>query len=621
MAKTEDLGKFLFHQGTNYYSYDYLGCNRIFSPEGFIYSFRTWAPGADYVLLVSDFTDWNNGIEMQRLEGGVFEAVVTSGISLEGQKYKFLISRNGKRVYKGDPYARASVGFDDGASVVFCERRYNWTDKSWKKYRRATVKSDKKYISAPINIYEVHLGSFKRSDGGGYLNYREIGQILVRYLKYMGYTHVELLPLYEHPYDGSWGYQVGAFYAPSTRFGTPDDLKYMINLLHAAGIGVIFDWVCAHFPKDEWGLYEYDGAPLYEYQGVDRQESRSWGTRFFDLGRGEVQSFLISNALYFLREFHVDGLRVDAVASMLYLDYDRSPGEWIPNSKGGRANVEAEAFLKKLNSAVFKEFSDVLMIAEESGDRGRLTHPVDEGGIGFNLKWNMGWANDLYEYLAIPAHERKNRHSALSFPLMYAFSENYVLPFSHDEVVHGKHSLIDKMCATYEDKFLLFRLTMLMMISYPGKKLTFMGCEFAQYREWDFDSELEWFMLDFEKHCAAREFVAALNRFYLENRELWYDDFTSDGFLWCSVDESDKSSVAFMRRDAEGELVIALNFSDSEVKLSFSVSSFSRAIRVFETAGDTREELITCDGGIMNISLPRLSGKVFRPIKNKEIIL
>jgi 1,4-alpha-glucan branching enzyme len=332
--------------------------------------------------------------------------------------------------------------------------------------------------------------------------------------------------------------------------------------MHSVGIGVILDWVPAHFPKDAWGLYEFDGQPLYEYQGVDRQESASWGTRFFDLGREEVQSFLISNALYYFREFHIDGLRVDAVASILYLDYDRRDGEWIPNNEGTNISLEGVAFLKKLNTAVFKEFPSALMIAEESGDYGRLTHPVYNGGLGFNLKWNMGWANDFYEYMSTDPIHRKHHHKALTFPLMYAFSENYCLPISHDEVVHGKKSFIDKMHGEYSDKFLQARIALILMMTYPGKKLLFMGTEYAQFREWDYSSSLEWFMLDYENHAGFREFVRELNHFYLREEALWFDDFSEYGFEWILPNENDKNIVVYKRYDGEKvPLIIAINFS------------------------------------------------------------
>ena len=378
----------------------------------------------------------------------------------------------------------------------------------------------------------------------------------------MGYTHVELLPVMEHPFDGSWGYQICSYYAPTSRFGTPEDFKYFVDTLHASGIGVILDWVPAHFPKDEHGLYEFDGQPLYEYQGRDRMEHEGWGTRCFDVGRNEVQSFLISNALFWLREYHIDGLRMDAVAAMLYLDFDKRPGEWFPNPDGSNQNREAVAFFKKLNGCVEGEFPDALLIAEESSDWEELTKPTHEGGLGFSFKWNMGWANDLFDYVETDPFFRKYKHDRLTFPLMYAFKENYILPVSHDEVVHGKKSLLDKMYGSYEQKFAGFRAFLAYMMTQPGKKLTFMGTEYAPFREWDYANELEWFMLKYEKHRLTQRFTAELNQFYLSRRELWEDDASWSGYRWLSGNEAETNTISYARFDREGNpLIAAVNFS------------------------------------------------------------
>ena len=437
----------------------------------------------------------------------------------------------------------------------------------------------------------------------------------------MGYTHVEFLPLAEHPFDGSWGYQVCGFYAVTSRFGDPDDFKYLVNKLHTNGIGIIIDWVPAHFPKDEWGLYEFDGGPLYEYQGIDRMESQTWGTRFFDLGREEIQSFLISNALYFFREFHIDGLRVDAVASMLYLDYDRKPEEWIPNAFGGRENLEAIAFFQKLNSVIFAEFPDVLMIAEESGSYGKTTHPVSQGGLGFNMKWNMGWANDFYDYVLTDPIYRHSKHTALNFPIMYAFNENYIIPISHDEVVHGKLSFVDKMYGSYENKFEQMRASLLMMMSFPGKKLLFMGTEYAQFREWDFESSLEWFMLDYPLHRAMREYTASLNRFYLKSPELWELDFSPDGFRWILADAASQNTVAYRRLTRSGSSIIfIINFSGCAQDIQIETQKAKKLRCVFETSGravpDVKIEK-TDSHFYANITVPAFSGVAFIEQKNK----
>ena len=418
-----------------------------------------------------------------------------------------------------------------------------------------------------MNIYEVHLGSWRTGEksetdaSASYLNYREIADRLAPYLKEMGYTHVELMPVMEHPYDGSWGYQVCGYFAPTARFGIPDDFRYFVDLLHQNGIGVILDWVPAHFPKDAHGLYEFDGDLLYEYQGVDRMEHEGWGTRCFDVARTEVQSFLISNALFWLREYHVDGLRVDAVASMLYLDFDREPGKWFPNPYGDNKNLEAIAFFQKLNSVIFAEFPDILMIAEESTDWPMITKPVHEGGLGFNFKWNMGWANDLFDYVDTDPLFRKGKHTKLTFPMMYAYSENYILPVSHDEVVHGKKSLIDKMFGSYEDKFATMRTFLTYMMTLPGKKLLFMGTEFAQFREWDFENSLEWFMLQYPRHREMQHFVKTINHLYLSRSSLWEIDDGWDGFAWIDADNDAESILSYRRMDSKGrDLIVVLNF-------------------------------------------------------------
>ncbi len=611
-----DLASFYFHQGTNFHSYEYLGCTSSISDGKYTYYFRTWAPKADSVGLVSDFCGWNDPLPFTKItDKGVWELKYESDSSLEGKAYKFLISSAGGIKFKGDPYSRYSKGGSDGASIVCTSNSFEWSDSNWLKYRRSQISVvEDSYIAAPINIYEIHLGSFLRHENGDYYSYTELANILPAYLKKMGYTHAEFMPIQEYPYDGSWGYQVCGFYAPTSRFGSPSDFKYLINALHNAGIGVILDWVPAHFPKDEWGLYEFDGAPLYEYQGSDRRESRSWGTRYFDLGREEVQSFLISNALYFFREFHIDGLRTDAVASMIYLDYDRLPGEWIPNYLGGNENLEAVAFLKKLNQAVYSEFPDVLMIAEESTAFGGITTPVDMGGLGFNLKWNMGWANDFYDYLSTDPIFRQYKHSALNFPLMYAFSENFVLPISHDEVVHGKKSFIDKMFGSYETKFSQARCAAMLQMTYPGKKLTFMGTEYAQFREWAYDQSLEWFMLDYPMHRSYRDYISELNDFYLSHSELWDYDFSEKGFLWVEADASEKNSVMYKRFNRRGEcLQIIINFSG--LYQTFELENEDIDV-LFKTDGFEHKVINTDNSTILGI--PGFCGLIFKE-KNNDL--
>lgn len=613
MNNKSELAAYYFHQGTNSYSYKYLGCNFVRDKKGYIYTFRTWAPNADSVSLVSDFTDWNSGAEMSRAsDGGVWEYIYKSKDSLNLCAYKFKIRIGKRNFYKADPYAKYSKGGVDGASIIY-EDSFHWSDGSWMKRRKKTVDSS---LNIPINIYEVHLGSFIRHEDNSYYSYKELSEVLIPYLKYMGYTHIELLPITEYPFDGSWGYQVCGFFAPTSRFGTPDEFRYLINKFHENGIGVIIDWVPAHFPKDSWGLFEFDGEPLYEYQGLDRQESRTWGTRFFDVGREEVESFLISSALYFLREYHIDGIRVDAVASMLYLDYDKEPGEWIKNSNGGNENLEAIAFFKKLNQTIKKEFPDVLTIAEESGTFPGITNSIDKGGLGFSLKWNMGWANDFYKYMMSNPLFRKYHHNALNFPIMYAFSERYILPVSHDEVVHGKLSLIDKMYGKYEDKFEQMRVFILLMMTYPGKKLLFMGCEFAQFREWDFSSSLEWFMLDYKKHYEMREYIAAINRFYLNTPELWRDDFYPRGFEWIYPDESEKNIIAYKRRSCDGEIIIVINFSGSPQRINIFTDGLELTQKFLSS--DAHIAIKDFDSETKELTVPAFNGGIFK-IEEKEI--
>lgn len=624
-----DIGSYLFHQGTNYHAYEFLGCSLLMKDGKYEYTFRTWAPNAKSVGLVSDFTGWTYAVPFSRVtDKGIWELKYLSDCSLELRPYKFRIESNKGYQDKGDPYARFSRGGSDGASLIFTDTSFKWEDKRWMSHRKKAISSDGKYyISSPINIYEMHMGSWMRhEEDNRYYSYSELADILPSYLKKMGYTHVEFLPLQEHPFDGSWGYQVCAFYAPTSRFGTPNEFRHLINSLHKAGIGVIMDWVPAHFPKDSWGLYEFDGSPLYEYQGKDRMESRSWGTRFFDLGREEIQSFLVSNALYFFREFHIDGLRVDAVASMIYLDYDRMPGEWHPNHLGTNENLEATAFLRKLNTAIYSEFPDALMIAEESTSFAGITKPVSMGGIGFNMKWNMGWANDFYRYVQTDPIYRKYHHTALNFPLMYAFTEQYCMPISHDEVVHGKLSFINKMFGSHEDKFRQARTSLMLMMTYPGKKMLFMGTEYAQFREWDYDNSLEWFMLDYPDHMHFREYVASLNAFYLDHSELWEIDFVEDGWKWLLPDEADKNLVAFKRINKKGkELIVVLNFSGSTQQATLPCKKGIRLESVFDTGDLSPEQrsvkiLKSGDEYRAEVVVPPFSGVIFKQVNsNKKI--
>lgn len=650
--ENNSLPIYLFHQGTNFRAYEYLGVHREDEDSRIKYRFRVWAPNAASVALCADFTDWDDGLCMKRLnKEGVWELCVESTVPLEGEFYKYrVVGKDGKAHMKADPYALESETLKKTASIIPHISEHKWKDTAWMKKRSATVCPKVRgfkpkvthFYSAPLNIYEMHLGSWKTVDGASnedgehYLNYRDIADKLAPYLKKMSYTHIELLPIMEHPFDGSWGYQVCGYYAPTSRYGTPDDFRYFVEKMHENDIGVILDWVPAHFPKDEHGLYEFDGQPLYEYQGKDRQENRGWGTRCFDVGRPEVQSFLISNALYWMREFHADGLRVDAVASMLYLDYDREPGEWIPNRDGGNHNLEAIAFFKKLNSAIFAEFPDMLMIAEESTSWPMITKPVDKGGLGFNFKWNMGWANDMYDYIETDPIARKYKHNKLTFPLMYAFSENYILPVSHDEVVHGKKSLVDKCFGNYDEKFACMRTFIMYMMTLPGKKLMFMGTEYAQFREWDYENQLEWFMTDYPRHIEMQRYVAAINKFYLENSELWEIDDTWDGFEWIEADLAELNIIAYRRKNKKGhELITVLNFAPVEREhFNLTVPKLGRYEEVFTTdiyefggknvqnTDGMRSRYIINDDGtkktVIDIHLPALGGIILRKQSSKD---
>ncbi len=562
IKKKDELAPYFFHQGTNFESYKYLGHHTASRTTTV---FRVWAPGAESVYVTGDFNNWDESCPMTRVtDNGVWQAEIKLRVhNSEKIKYKYKIKRYDCEFYKADPYAVHSGTLKETASYIYELEEYNWTDKPWLDYRKKTVKRGD--YPMPMNIYEVHLGSWKRHDDGSYLTYIELADELAPYVKQMGYTHIELMPIAEHPFDGSWGYQVCGFYSPTSRFGTPEMFMYFVNKMHEYGIGVIMDWVPAHFPKNAHGLYEFDGAPLYEYQGYDRMEHKVWGTRFFDVGRQEVQSFLISNAHYWLKEYHIDGLRVDAVAAMLYLDYDRAPGEWVPAFDGSNKNYESIAFFKKLNASIEETYPDVIMAAEESTDWPMITKSVSDGGLGFNFKWNMGWMNDMTDYVQKDPIFRKYHHTALNFSLMYSFNETYILPISHDEVVHGKKSLIDKMWGNYEQKFAGFRLFMAYMMCHPGKKLMFMGSEYGQFREWDYADSLEWFMLDYPAHKTAQHYVSSLNRFYLEKTPLWECDTSWDGFTWVRADDGNGNMSVFIRKDKKGKkLLCVMNFSASQ---------------------------------------------------------
>jgi len=541
-----------FATGKSSQAYNIMGCHK--TKDGYV--FRVWAPNAENIFVVGSFNNWDtSACPMNNIGYGVWEATVNDAQIYDEYKY-YIIKKNGAVVYKSDPYAFHACTRPENASKVYDLDGFTWTDSEY-----CSKRTKKDITKEPMNIYEVHLGSWLQHEDGNFLSYTDIADKLVKYVKNMNYTHVELLPISEYPYDPSWGYQVTGYYAPTSRYGTPKDFMKLVDKFHAAGIGVILDWVGAHFPKDENGLFEFDGSCLYESSDPLRNEHPDWKTRIFDYSRYEVRSFLISNVVYWLDKYHIDGIRVDAVASMLYLDYGRQDGQWRPNQYGGNINLDAVDFLRDMNSAAFRFNPSAIMVAEESTAFPMVTKPGCDGGLGFNFKWNMGWMNDMLGYMSSDPLFRKGRQNDLTFSLTYAFSENFILPLSHDEVVYGKASMIGKMPGTYEEKFANLRAFYGYMMAHPGKKLNFMGNEFAQFIEWDYKKPLEWFMLEYDKHNKMKGFVKDLNAFYLNNKAFWENDTDWTGFQWIAHDDHDQSVISFIRRDGKGgEIIVVCNF-------------------------------------------------------------
>ena len=552
----EDL--YLFHEGSNFRSYQLLGSHVVHESGSHGVRFSLWAPNAQEVRVVGDFNSWQG-------DGHVMQRVPNSGIWLlfvpalkSGAIYKYEIhTGSGQRLLKSDPYAVYAQLRPDTASVVYELNGYQWQDEKWQQAQKQPA------YQSPVLIYEVHLGSWRRGAGNELLTYRELAELLPEYAVHMGYTHIEIMPVAEHPFDGSWGYQATGYYAVTSRYGTPEDFMYFVDKCHEFGLGIIMDWVPGHFCKDDHGLRCFDGTPLYEYASLERGENTGWGTANFDLGRTEVLSFLISNALFWLDVYHIDGIRTDAVSNILYLNYGKEDSTFTPNKYGGNGNLEGAAFLRKLNEVVFQHHPNVLMMAEESTSWPMVSWPTHAGGLGFNFKWNMGWMNDMLRYMALDTVHRKWQHHLLTFSFMYAFSENFVLPLSHDEVVHGKKSMLNKMPGDYWQKFANLRAFYGYWMAHPGKKLLFMGGEFGQFIEWQESESLDWHILKHDKHSKLQGYCRGLNKFYQQEPALWQVDENWHGFEWIDCSDYTQSIICFMRKSAKSDekLIVVCNFT------------------------------------------------------------
>ena len=582
-----DFDLHLLNEGTHYRAWERLGSHRLTIGGVTGVHFAVWAPNAQRVSVIGDFNRWDGRVNPMRrlIPSGIWEIFIPD--LHDGTCYKYEVrTPAGHLLEKADPYARRFEVPPNTASIIWSDGQYEWGDGDWIRDRP----SFEGWHERPMSVYEVHLGSWRRNpdDGNRFLTYRELADTMVPYVRELGFTHIELMPVMEHPFSGSWGYQVIGFFAPTSRFGTPDDFRYFVDMCHRHGIGVILDWVPGHFPKDRHGLAQFDGTALYEHADPRQGEHMDWGTLIFNYGRSEVRTFLMSNALFWLQEFHIDGLRVDAVASMLYLDYSRRAGEWVPNQYGGRENLDAVSFLQQLNTETHGRVPGTITVAEESTAWPAVSRPIYLGGLGFTFKWNMGWMHDMLEYIRQDPVHRRWHHNKITFSMLYAFTENFVLPFSHDEVVHGKRSMLDKMPGDLWQKHATLRTLYGYMFGHPGKKLLFMGAEFGQWREWNYDASLDWHLLDDPLHNGLHRWVRDLNHTYQREPSLHQVDFEGSGFSWIDCNDNENSIVSMLRR--------ARNEQDFTVMLANFTPVPREAYTIGVPAGGWYRELLNSDG-------------------------
>ncbi|MCW9024100.1 MAG: 1,4-alpha-glucan branching protein GlgB [Gammaproteobacteria bacterium] len=625
-AQVSDFDLHLFAEGKHWHIQQILGAHvhKIGNVEGIL--FATWAPNAERISVIGDFNQWDGRQHPMRVRGatGVWELFIP-GLEA-GTLYKFEIRnrQTGHIHTKTDPYGQAFENRPKTASIAVGNTSYQWTDTDWMEARQ-----QHDWLHQPTSIYEVHLGSWQRDANGNFVNYRELAHKLVEYVSELGFTHIELLPITEHPLDASWGYQTTGYFAPTCRFGSPDDFRYFVDHCHQHNIGILLDWVPAHFPKDEHGLARFDGSALYEHEDPRKGEHRDWGTLIYNFGRNEVKNFLLANALFWLEEFHLDGLRVDAVASMLYLDYSREQHDWVPNIHGGNENLEAIDFLRDLNTLTHTQQPGTIVVAEESTAWPQVTRPTDTGGLGFSMKWNMGWMHDTLKYMSEDPVHRQYHQSQLTFGLLYAFTENFVLPFSHDEVVHGKGSMLNKMPGDDWQRFANLRLLYTYMFTYPGKKLLFMGCEFGQGDEWNHDKNLDWYVLDYPLHQGLKNMVSDLNSLYRREQCLHQHDFEHQGFEWIDCNDTQHSTLSYIRKCEDGFIVVVLNFTpvprenyrigvpmSGQYKEAINSDSEYYAGSNMGNAGVIHTDNIPCMGhnSSITLNLPPLAGLVLKRI-------